>query len=243
MTCDTYFNYVGTLGATELTRRINFAMGEYFSLLDDVTTWYPAQPISGSKVTVEETATGNVVTGIVEIDSNESAQGTRAAPFIGAATGLLALLLLLVLLVRRRKRLEESEVSHLKLDEEDEDGTFYDGSDEGMPKDEYNTRDVHIVGEGDSVVSHWTGYTGRQPPKKLTYEEEYMRSRDGLLRPASERLASDVHQCSSATCDLCDEKVQAGVRFIKTGASALERKHSLPSDSSRDYVAEDTVML
>ena len=146
---------------------------------------------------------------------------------------MLAVLLLLVLFVRRRRRYDDTEVSHLKLDEDEEDDTFFNGSDGTGHEHEYLTRDVHIVGEGDSVVSHWTGYTGRPKPNRTSY------NRDGLMRGPS-----DVHQCSSATCDLCDNDRRGGVSFIKTGtASSPTRAPSLPSDASRDYIAEDTVQL
>eukprot|EP00536_Pseudo-nitzschia_multiseries_P007656 jgi/Psemu1/305106/fgenesh1_kg.182_\ len=170
----------------------------------------------------------------------------KAGPFIGAATGLLALLLLLVLFVRRRKRNEIEQVSHLKLDESADDDTFYNGSDgnslEGLARHEYNTRDIHIVGEGDSVISHWTGYTGnnRNPYKENDYEVQY---NSALVNG----IATDVHQCSSATCEICAKNRQAGLNFVSTGANCIEapplRSRSLPSDASREYSAEDTVEL
>lgn len=198
--------------------------------MDNIYDWYPMQQVSEGNVVISTTNTPNGVT-----DSNFSQQGTgiRAGPFIGSATGMLAVLLLLVLFVRRRNRYDLETVSHLKLDDDEDDDTFYNGSETSNFQNEYNTRDVHIIGEGDSVVSHWTGYTGNEKP---VYRDNLYS--DGLMR------ASDVHQCSSATCEICDKKRQAGVSFVSTRtASFPSRTPSIPSDASRDYIADDTVQL
>ena len=235
--CSTDLNYIGELSLAEFEDVLYWSLKEYFSMLDDVTTWYPRQ-ILDDDISIEET-TGSI-NGINESETNQSAKsGMRAGPFIGAATGLLAVLLLMVLFVRRRKYGQE-EVSHLKLDDEIEDDTIYQGSDgDSIHRNEYNTRDTHIVGEGDSVISHWTGYTGRRPPSHENYELSYNRS--GLMKGSP----ADVHQCSSATCELCHENRQAGVKFVKTGMlpELPERSQSLPSENSREYIQEDTVLL
>lgn len=200
--------------------------------MDNIYDWYPMQQVSEGNVVISTTDTPNGVT-----DSNFSQQGRgiRAGPFIGSATGMLAVLLLLVLFVRRRNRYDLETVSHLKLDDDEDDDTFYNGSETSNFQNEYNTRDVHIIGEGDSVVSHWTGYTGNEKP---VYRDNIYS--DGLMRGHS----TDVHQCSSATCEICDKKRQAGVSFVSTRtASFPSRTPSLPSDASRDYIADDTVQL
>lgn len=212
----------------DFTARLKFALIEYLQMLDNVAPdLYPKQTISVNDISVTETTSD--VNGV--IGSNQNKQGgIRAGPFIGAATGMLAVLLLLVLFVRRRNRFDE-QVSHLKLDDDD---TFYNGSEGTGLEREYETRDIHIVGEGDSVISHWTGFTGRSKQPSDSFE------RDGLMRGRS----TDVHQCSSATCEICDKKRQAGVQFVKTHSPTVpQRIHSLPSDASREYIAEDTVQL
>ena len=205
-------------------------------MMDNLFFWYPEQAIDSENVRIKEDDPAGEVNGVIT-GNRSQAQGMKAGPFIGAATGLLAVLLLSVLFVRRRNRYDE-EVSHLKLDESADD-TLYEG--DSIENHEYNTRDIHIVGEGDSVVSHWTGYTGRGSRNKdNTYEVAYNGYRDGVMRGCS----ADVHQCSSATCEICAESRKAGVSFIKTGNSSIPiRNHSLPSDASREYIAEDTVML
>jgi len=238
ISCQTIINYQGTESQATLKTRLVAALAEYMSMLDNLHDWYPQQKITTGEVTLEVTEKISI-DGVIE--GNQSRQGARAGPFIGAATGMLAVLLLLVLLVRRRNRYDEEQVSHLKLDDED-DTDYYGSEGDSIVRNECNTRDTHIVGEGDSVISHWTGYTGRSSkPEGDAYADYTVNyDRDGLLRPRS-----DVHHCSSATCEKCDTDRQAGVNFIKTGAAASlpSRTHSLPSDASRDYVAEDTVML
>ena len=122
---------------------------------------------------------------------------------------------------------------------EDDNDTFANGSDDNsVPHDEYATRDIHIVGEGDSIISHWTGYTGqRGKPSNENYEIQYNSGHLG-------GITTDVHQCSSATCEVCERNRQAGLHFISAGTNGEPiRIPSLPSDASREYPAEDTVEL
>jgi hypothetical protein len=228
VTCNTQGHYDGALTADEFDDKFNKLLTQWPQLMDNVHDWYPKQA-----VTVTTNIEEFVPSSVIDSDLSKKGPGVRAGPFIGAATGMLAVLLLLVLFVRRRNRYNDEEVSHLKLDEDD---TYFNGSDgSGGHQHEYNTRDIHIVGEGDSVISHWTGYTGR---KEEQYEVSY--NRDGLMRGRSQ----DVHQCSSATCDICDRDPLSGVSFIKTGTASMpDRAPSLPSDASREYIAEDTVQL
>lgn len=147
----------------------------------------------------------------------------NVATVIAATAGGLAFVLLLVLLVRRRQA--EDEVSHLKLEEDEGEDTFireFASTASSPSRDEaYERRNVHVVGEADSIFSGWTGYT---PREKSTEEDGY----------------GDVHKCSSATCEVCEQRRQRGIQFIPTGSPA---RPQLPSDSSRDYVADDTVEL
>jgi len=234
--CTTPINYMGDLGFILVENLIAWSLKEYLSMMDDVTLWYPIQQITDFEIEEFDTSGPNI-DGINDAVSQQSARKMKAGPFIGAATGLLALLLLLVLFVRRRNRFEET-VSHLKLDEED-DETYYNGSEASTPNNkEYNTRDTHIVGEADSVVSHWTGYTGnnRTPNYEVEYDNEYNQS--SLVRG----ISTDVHQCSSATCEICAKNRQAGLNFVPSGIEPV-RSTSIPSDASRGYAAEDTVEL
>lgn len=147
----------------------------------------------------------------------------NVATVIGATAGGLAFVLLIVLLVRRKTA--EEEVSHLKMDEDGEDTFIREFETASNPSagEGYETRNVHVVGETDSIFSGWTGYT----PHIKTDDE----------MDAHER---DVHKCSSATCEVCEAKRQQGIQFIPTSSPTIQH---IPSDASREYVSEDTVEL
>ena len=148
----------------------------------------------------------------------------NVATVIGATAGGLAFLLLIVLLARRRTDAEE--VSHLKLNEDGED-TFireFETTGSNPSGDEgYETRNVHVVGEADSIFSGWTGYTN------------HLKSVDDSDLPES-----NVHKCSSATCEVCEARRQQGIQFVPTRGPA---RPQIPSDASREYLADDTVEL
>lgn len=159
-----------------------------------------------------------------ESDQLVADDSVNVATVIGATAGGLAFLLLIVLLARRRT--EADEVSHLKLNEDGED-TFireFETTGSNPSGDEgYETRNVHVVGEADSIFSGWTGYT------------QHNKSGEG-----TDGLESNVHKCSSATCEVCEARRQQGIQFIPTHSPA--RPH-IPSDASREYLADDTVEL
>lgn len=240
VTCETSINYMGLLGLDAMKTTLNNALGAYFAMVDNVVVWYEPQTVT---VNIEQVPTdsNNISEANDTIELEQRKSAVKAGPYIGAATGLLALLLLLLLFVRRRSRYDDEEVSHLKMDDDDDDDTFlkdYAGSDDNsIPRNEYQSRDIHIVGEGDSVISHWTGYTRKSDGN---YEMEY--NKCGPVNG----ITTDVHQCSSATCEICAKNRQAGLSFVSTGANNEDlttRSRSLPSDASRDYPAEDTVEL
>lgn len=211
-------------------------------MMDDVTGFYPMQPDVTIDVEEVDTSNGGGVDAVIDDNMSQQDRSMKAGPFIGAATGVLALLLLLVLFVRRRNRYDQEEVSHLKLDESADEDTFYNGSDGdsiGFAKHEYNSRDVHVVGEGDSIISHWTGYTGNSKKFAQANPTEAGYQQSALVHG----ISTDVHQCSSATCDICAQKRQAGLNFVSTGVTEPLRSRSLPSDASREYSTEDTVEL
>lgn len=149
----------------------------------------------------------------------------NVAAVIGASAGGLAFILLIVLLVRRKQA--EDEVSHSKL-EEDADETFIrelETTASSPSRDgNYETRNVHVVGEADSIFSGWTGYTQHERA-----EDEHRMHELG-----------DVHKCSSATCEVCEMRRQGGIQFIPTGSPAILH---IPTNASREYVADDTVEL
>jgi len=163
-------------------------------------------------------------------DGNTSNAGT----IVGATAAGLALLLFLLLWAKRNK--DSDEVSHLKFVEDDD--TFVneiEGKNGGLDSDsDTEGRRVHVVGESDSVMSGWTGYS--VDDDSVCPEAD----QSGKLG----HTMGDVHMCSSATCEICERRRQMGVTFVKTSAPPMpERPPSVPSNATRDYVAEDVVAL
>jgi hypothetical protein len=233
--CSTNLYYYGELSDSEVRERINAALLKFMMLLDDVTHWYP----EGQTPTVEIDTIDTQPTGgnaIQDESSREVSEKTKAGPYIGAAAGALALLLLLILFVRRNRRnQDDEEVSHLKLEDDDGDDTFIQelASDEGTPERQYHSRGAHVIGETDSIFSDWTGYTGKRP-----MDSGYG---NGMNNGRLGHVSTDVHQCSSATCEVCELRRQQGVNFIATGSPS--HPGSLPNDATREYAADDTVSL
>ena len=156
------------------------------------------------------------------VDGNNST-GSDAGKIVGATAGALALLMLIMFLAKRNR---DDEVSHLKFEDDDTYVNEFEGPGKG--------RRAHVVGEADSVMSGWTGYS---------MDDEY--SQDDSDNGKLGHTKGDVHMCSAATCEVCERRRQQGVVFVKTNsiASTPSRPSSIPSDASRDYVAEDVVML
>jgi hypothetical protein len=186
------------------------------------------------KISVEKSIDPGDGTGVNNIQSGTNAvadEGLTAGGAVGIAAGCLALLLLLVLLVRRRR--DSDEVSHLKLEEEGEATFIHELDSASQPSNEYSPKNVHVVGEEDSIFSGWTGY----PAKDAAFSDDHSEGVEGILG----QRHGDVHACASATCEVCERRRQQGLQFIATGSPP--RPGGLPSDAARDYVAEDTVEL
>jgi hypothetical protein len=221
----------GVIDKEVLRERLAWALDYYMSNLIASIDW--VQDVTEGPL-VEETSGGGSGgdgsgSGGADVDAVEGMEleqsSSKAGAYIGAAAGTLAFLLLLALLVRRNR--SQDDLSHLKLDEDDDDTFDQDGASDISPNPEYLGRDAHVVGEADSIYSHWTGYTGRRP---------------GEVTGDYNGGTTDVHHCSSATCEICEERRQMGVNFV-SARSALSKPPSLPSDASREYILEDTVEL
>lgn len=172
---------------------------------------------------------------IIENENPVPDETIAAGTIIGIVAAGLAFILLLVLLIRRRQ--EGDEPSHYKLDDDENEATFIrefqtDPSSDGSP---YRNRNVHVVGEGDSIISGWTGFT----KQGHAIEVDDDANNPGKLGHAH----GDVHLCSSATCEVCELKRRNGVQFQPTGTPPPQTSTHLPSDASREYISEDTVEL
>lgn len=145
---------------------------------------------------------------------------------IGATAGCLAVILFAVLMARRSNQADD-QISHLKLEEDGDDTFVREYASTGSAASQegnYESRNVHVVGESDSIFSGWTGYTKNGARSVDEMDGQHV----------------DVHRCSSATCEVCEQKRQQGVEFIPTTSSI--RIH-LPHGTERNYVAADTVEL
>jgi hypothetical protein len=167
------------------------------------------------------------------VDERSSEDGVETGGYITIALSALVLLLLLLFAVRRRNEYHSS-FTHKQFvneggDYDDDDSTYAKGSSE---EDSHQERNVHVVGEADSVFSGWTGYTGD-------------RDRGGLHSDGGSQSNTpqyqDVHKCSSATCELCEAKRRSGLQFVPTKMPS--HSSHLPSNSSRRYLTQDTVHL
>ena len=185
-------------------------------------------------VTVGTEGAGKGGPGKVISGENSAGKKVKAPVAVGAASAGLAALLLLLLLARRNR--DPDEVSHLKLEDSDEqDGTFIREFESVTSEDSpyKSDRIGHIVGEADSVISGWTGFNSGSGSVSDAGTEE---PSGKLGHPIG-----DVHICSSATCEVCEKRRQMGIQFIPTCVPVKPK--SLPSDASREYIAEDTVDL
>lgn len=175
---------------------------------------------------------GGTIASVVDSRSSEQRVETRGFVVIGVSA-LLILLLLLVAARRRHKYISATKHKHF-IDEIDDTDTYLKDSDEDSQ--ENRERQVHVVGEADSVFSGWSGYTAdRRQQNNGLYPEQNGGSLDESY------LHQDVHNCASATCELCEQKRRAGIQFVPS---------SMPSHSSvvstnvaRHYMSDDTVAL
>lgn len=171
----------------------------------------------------------------VEDDDDLSAGGA-----VAVAMSALLILLLLLLFVRRRRQQHSYEVKHQELDDVYDDETYLRDAAE-VSSDENNSPDrekriSHVVGDGDSVITSWTGYTNGQ---------DSIDGANGLLGArarANATKAQDVHKCSSATCEVCEYRRQAGLQFVPTFMPSHSNLRP-PVDAEREYGATDTVQL
>lgn len=164
------------------------------------------------------------------VDQRTSEDGVETGGYITIGVSALIILFVLLFAVRRRNEYHDS-FSHKHLvnegGDDDDDSTYLKGSEEDSQQDQ---RNVHVVGEADSVFSGWTGFSGE-------------RDHGGLYRdgPADSDAHQDVHKCSSATCELCEAQRRSGLQFVPTRMPS--HSSHLPTGSSRRYLSEDTVHL
>lgn len=184
-----------------------------------------------SRATVSESSSISAAV----IAEEEDRQGVAPATFAAIAGALLVLLLLIAMLVRRKR---QQEVKHVELD--DDDDTYLKDL-EGDSQGSSPGRMAHLVGDDDSVLTGWTGNSNLRS-KSSNVRSFDADGTDGFFGNGETRPANvDVHKCSSAFCEVCESRRQAGLQFIP--ATSPTTPSTLPIDASREYAADDTVNL
>jgi hypothetical protein len=176
------------------------------------------------------------VTGI-GVEETSTDKGLSAGGLVGIVLGALILLLFMLLFAARRRRRDDDDRSlkHQKLEDLADDMEVATNSTGSM-----SPRRTHVVGEDDSMMSGWTGYT---PERSGERKKNPYYFNQGMDHSLSEQYSNqDVHLCSSATCEQCELRRQAGLQFVPTGMPN-HTNTPYPGDASRDYVATDTVQL
>lgn len=153
--------------------------------------------------------------GIIEDKSPSQEDDSMAAGAIfGILFAALVALALLALFLRRRRRNGDDMLKHRSFEDDVGDETF-------MLNGDSPSRSLQ---DGDSRF-------GMYPEGR----------KEGMML-GDRALNQDVHKCSSATCELCEQRRQSGLQFLPTKTSPNRARMSL-ADSKRTYGAEDTVNL
>lgn len=166
--------------------------------------------------------------GLVSATSNQKPRGNispddgkiTAAAGVGIAIAATAILLCALFTVRHRRRgpMGADELKPIQTSDDDDANT------EASPG-----RLVYVLGEDDSLVAG-RGFDGEDKPV--------------LSSPRMSDVPSDtvghVHLCASATCEACEKRRQSGVQFVQSNTVLPP---GVPADASREYVADDTVVL
>jgi len=176
-----------------------------------------------------------VVVGVVS-EASEDANDDGGFVLIGITLIVIgAFLALLLLFVRRRSYKRSIAVKHMKFEDDGSDDETYLRDRDDVDSSDYSPdglspRQTHVVGEEDSVFSSWTGYSN-------TPKEDVLGARARV--DMQEKVFRDVHQCTSALCKVCERARKSGLQFIPTDMQFSD----IPSDGSRSYAMEDTIVL
>ena len=187
---------------------------------------------------IEEEDGGDGSGGIAAIvTTRDSEEGVQPGGYITISVAAALLLLMLLFVVRRRREYEAATRHKYLIDEIDEDETETYLKDSDADSQDQQDRQVHVVGEADSVFSGWSGFTGDRQRDNggLLYPDKYGGSMDNSF------LNQDVHKCASATCELCERKRRAGIQFVPSKMPS--HSSTVPNDAPRHYMTGDTVTL
>jgi len=196
-------------------------------------------------------------------DNNPPAR-EKVGPLGYAAISMAAIALILVSLLLVRRSGEDNLMKHVELIDDSDDETYVKDIEtetksrsSSVQQNSARHRIAHVVGEEDSIMTGWTRYSyGKEsttsPDKEVEKWSPAVVSPSRVSKARTPpRLKSrappgshniDVHKCSSATCEVCEERLQKGIQFIPA-PDANEIASVLPRDAAREYVADDTVYL
>lgn len=154
------------------------------------------------------------IIGIEDASPSEEDDSMAAAGIFGIVFAALVLMALLALLLRRRRNRRNADSIPKHQSFEDEVGA----------NETFMLDNASRSYEDDSRFGMYPEGQG-----------------EGMLL-GQRAMNQDVHKCSSATCELCEQARQSGLQFLPTKASPKSARMSL-AGSTRAYSAEDTVEL
>ena len=217
MSCTTSIDYLSGDESDDedvVQRTIAKALFDYFELVDDVTSWYDPQLITvkidysaaantgtsppSTAMAGTPTTTAKVQDAKTDTSPNLKQSSMKAGPFIGVATGILAVLLMVLFLVVRRRRQQQDDndaddddsIFHMKLDEDDNtagiDTSFVSVGDNNSIQDQSSRHDA-AAARDDIIDLQYVEYTHQQ--QRSLVDNDYSRGSDDFHKSARTRQA------------------------------------------------------
>jgi hypothetical protein len=175
------------------------------------------------------TGSGGVSPATMTSQKNSISSGGIA----GIAFAGLSLALVAILVVRQSQRKVYSKNRSMGgLEDETYLKDDFDGS--LSPCTQSPSRREVVIGEGDSAFSTCGGYGPDQTAENFPSLRLYGKGWD--------HGPTDVHMCSSATCDVCEGRRQGGLQFIPSGMPSQSFEESIPYDAERSYHLESNTV-
>jgi hypothetical protein len=176
------------------------------------------------------------------------------------AAGVLVTLLMIAAASRQRRRNREAQsLKHQPLEEDLEDTVYTKDWSEGSPAPPSPARDssgdgnstvateqprfatqvVYGEGEDDSEYSPQSTDVYRDLERSL----QELSAQSALESSLSLHPFSDVHKCSSATCEICEQQRRSGVQFVPAVNPVKMPYHQSEVSPQREYDLQNTVEL
>jgi hypothetical protein len=176
------------------------------------------------------------------------------------AAGVLMTLLMIAAASRQRRRHREAQsLKHQPLEEDLEDTVYTKDWSEGSPAPPSPARDssgdgnstvateqprfatqvVYGEGEDDSEYSPQSTDVYRNLERSL----QELSAHSAIESSLSIHPFSDVHKCSSATCEICEQQRRSGVQFVPAVNPIKMPYHQSEVAPQREYDLQNTVEL